>query len=330
MDKIDQLIIKYLSKNASSHEQAELLKWLEMNEDNRIYFRSFKDAYDLGSAGSDMKYSEVQAQWTKFAGSPAPKGTEKPVRKLWGYSIMRYAAIFIAGVLLSYFIYSFSDSNQTEETVVLATTKIETGIGERSKVTLPDGSAVWVNACSSITFDNTFGDEMRAVSLQGEAYFDVHTDSMKPFLVHTDHFTYRVTGTSFNVYSFNEEDETSIALLEGGVTIEYGTAKEKLYPGEMFSYNKRTGKGLRENVNVAHISSWRHGEFTFDNLTFEELAKRLERTLDVQFVFENKRIAREHFGGTLRDNYSLETILKVIKTSIPIRYKIDENKVIIY
>lgn len=327
MDKIDQLIIKYLSKNTSSQEQAELLEWLEMNEDNRIYFRSFKDAYDFGRAGSYMKNSSVQSQWTKLTSTIFAK-TAKSAHTLHIYSFMRYAAIFIMGALLSYFIYSYS--GQTKEEMLITKTKIETGIGERSKVTLPDGSTVWVNACSSITFDNTFGNEIRMVSLQGEAYFDVQTDSLKPFLVHTDHFTHRVTGTSFNVYSFSDEDKTSIALLEGGVTMEYGTAKEKLYPGEMFSYNKKTGKGYREKINVTHISSWRHGEFTFDNLTFEELVKRLERTLDVQFVFENKHITQERFGGTLRDNYSLDMILKVIKTSIPIRYKVNGNQVIIY
>lgn len=327
MDKIDLLIIKYLSKTASSQEQAELLEWLEMNEDNRIYFRSFKDTYDFDRAGSDMKDSRVQTQWTKFTGTVS-KGTEKTILKLSVYAFMRYAAIFIVGALLSYFIYSYPD--QTKDEMLITKTKIETGIGERTKVTLPDGSTVWVNACSSITFDNTFGNEIRMVSLQGEAYFDVQTDSLKPFLVHTDHFTHRVTGTSFNVYSFSDEEETSIALLEGGVTMEYGAAKEKLYPGEMYSYNKSTGKGYREKTDVTHISSWRHGEFTFDNLTFEELVKRLERMLDVQFVFENKHIAQERFGGTLRDNYSLEMILKVIKTSIPIRYKVNENQVIIY
>jgi ferric-dicitrate binding protein FerR (iron transport regulator) len=327
MDKIDLLIIKYLSKNVSSHEQAELLEWLEMNEENKIYFRSFKDSYDLGRAGLDMKDSSVKSQWVKFAGTVSEE-TKKSVHKLWIYSFMRYAAIFIIGALLSYFIYSHTDS--TEKDSLFTTTKIETGIGERSKVTLPDGSNVWINACSSVSFDNSFGNEVRSVILEGEAYFDVQTDSMKPFLVHTDKFTHRVTGTSFNVYSFGDEDEMSIALLEGKVSVEYDTNEEQLSPGEMITYDKSTGALTRKMVDVSNVSSWRYGEFSFDDLTFEELSKRLERMFDVKFIFDNKQMSQTQFGGTLRNNYSLETIMKVIKTSVPVKYTINENTIHIY
>jgi len=326
MNEIDLLILKYLSKKSSVEEQAELLKWLEEKEENQIYFRSLKDTYDLTTIDSVINDSELSIQWKIFSRS-VQNTPVKSVRNFRVYSLVRYAAIFLLGVLISYFIYSVSGKQQPEVETVLATTKIETGIGERSKITLPDGSTVWINACSSITFDNTFGEEERAVILQGEAYFDVETDSLKPFLVHTDLLTHRVTGTSFNVYSFKDEVETSIALLEGGVTIEYGATKEKLSPGEVFIHNRTTGENTRERADVNHISSWRYGEFTFDGLTFEELSKRLERMYDVKFVFDNKSVSQLQFGGTLRNNSSLETIMKVIRTSVPIKYTINENTI---
>ncbi|MDR2969132.1 MAG: FecR domain-containing protein [Tannerellaceae bacterium] len=327
MDKADMLIIKYLSKSASSCEQSELLEWLEMSEDNKVRFRSFKDAYDLWGSEADMKVSDVKFQWIKFACSVSGK-TKKQAPARWCYTPVRYAAIFLAGVLLSYFIYSHVGSDRKEE--LYRVTKIETGIGERSKVTLPDGSTVWINACSSISFDNSFGDEVRSVLLNGEAYFDVQTDSLKPFLVHVDKFTHRVTGTSFNVYSFGDENQMSIALLEGKVSVEYDKCKKQLLPGEMITYDKSTGQITCARVDVRHISSWRDGEYTFDDLTFEDLSKRLERMYDVRFVFDNKLARQMRFGGTLRSSYSLETIMKVIKTSVPITYTINENTVHIY
>jgi len=302
---------------------------LKEKDENQNYFRSLKDTYDLAEFESDAKDSDLPLQWDKFTRS-VQNPPAKFTHKFSIYTLMRYAAIFIIGALFSYLIYSSADSQQIEDTTVLATTKIETGIGERSKVTLPDGSTVWVNACSSLTFDNTFGEKERAIVLQGEAYFDVQTDTLKPFLVHTDLFTHRVTGTSFNVYSFSNEAETSIALLEGGVTIENEIFSEKIMPGELFIHNRISGKNTREQADVNHISSWRYNEFTFDGLTFEELSKRLERMFDIKFVFENKQISQLEFGGTLRNNYSLETIMKVIKTSVPIKYTINENTIHIY
>lgn len=327
MNETDRLIIKYLSENTSPQEQVELLEWLEAKEENRVHFRSLKDAYDLGRIKPDGDDSRVHDQWTKFADTVS-KETKKSPHKRLIYSFIRYAALFITGALLSYFMYSHTDG--VEEDALFTTTKIETGVGERSKVTLPDGSTVWINACSSVSFDHSFGDEERTVWLDGEAYFDVQTDSLKPFLVQTGQFTHRVTGTSFNVYSFGDDDEMSIALLEGKVTVEYDAHAEPLSPGEMIRYDKSTGQLTRTHVDVDHISSWRYGEFTFDDLSFEELSKRLERMYDVRFVFDNKRISRMQFGGTLRNNYSLETVMKVITTSVPIHYTIHENTIHIY
>jgi len=325
MEQIDLIITKYLSRNASPEEHAFLLAWLEENEENRDYFRSLKDAYDLGRLEFDMKESQVKSEWNKFINTISPAQPTIKWRSL-GISFIRYAAVFILGLLCLQFIYYLSD--RPEEKLVV-NTLIEAGVGDRSKVTLPDGSVVWINACSSITYDNTFGEKDRTISLQGEAYFEVKTDTLKPFLVQADKFTYRVTGTSFNVYAFEEDEEICIALLEGGVTIEYEGNNRKLYPEQMFIYNKRSNEATLKKVDVNLLSSWRQGEFVFDNMSFDELVRRLERSYNVKFVFENQKIRKETFGGTLRDYDSLETIMKVIQTSIPIKYRIEENVVYI-
>jgi ferric-dicitrate binding protein FerR (iron transport regulator) len=117
--------------------------------------------------------------------------------------------------------------------------------------------------------------------------------------------------------------------LEGGVTIEYDDASHKLHPEEMFTYDRETGKVVLEKANVGLLTSWRQGEFVFDDMAFEELTRRLERSYNVKFVFENQSIKKETFGGTLRDYDSLETIMKVIRTGIPIDYRIDGNTVYI-
>jgi ferric-dicitrate binding protein FerR (iron transport regulator) len=325
MENIDALIIRYITGNTSPADRNTLLEWLEISEENRTYFRSLKDAYDLGRLEFDMKESRVKSQWNQFV-KVVPETDATGKWKLLGFTFLRYAAVFVLGIFSLYTVYRLTGKPQAQ---MIADTRIETGIGDKSKITLPDGSVVWVNACSSIIYsDMTEGDE-RSVYLKGEAYFDVKTDRQRPFLVRTDALTYCVTGTSFNVYSFEDEDETSIALLEGGVIIEYGNGSHTLCPGEMFVYNKVTNRFSVKNADVDLLSSWRQGEFVFEGMSFDELANRLERLYNVKFIFENENIRKETFGGTLRDFDSLETIMKVIKTSIPIHYRIEENRVFI-
>jgi len=321
MEKIDTIILRYLQKNSSPDEQAVLLKWLEESEENRNYFRSLKDAHDLGKLDINIRNSRVDQQWKKFEKQALNKNNRTGASRYF-LPLMRYAAVFILGLISFQTIFYLTKRNEKE---ILRQTIIEAGIGERSKITLPDGSKIWINACSSIAYDNNYGNTDRQVYLKGEGYFEVHTDTLKPFFVHADKFTYRVTGTSFNVYSFDDENETSIALLEGGVTIERGNFSEKLLPGQVFNFNKESGRYTLSTVNVNRLSSWRKGELVFDNITFEELAKRLERNFNIQFVFENDNVRKHSFGGSFHNYESVETIMRVISTSTPVRYKIQEN-----
>ena len=322
MEHTNTLIIKYLSKNISFEEQSILLKWLEESDENKIYFRSLKDTFDLGLLEANAKESMVKEQWEKFLKTQTPAYHKKTA-----IVFIRYAAIFVLA-FFSLQLFNYLKNYSTNESPVI--TKVETGAGDKSKITLPDGSMVWINACSSITYDDQFGKTTRPIQLDGEAFFEVKTDIEKPFLVQAKDFTYRVTGTSFNVYSYNNDSEMSIALLEGGVTVEYDNRSVKLHPGEVLSYNKTTNRITIRKHDVNLISSWRHGEFIFENMTFEELSKRLERMFDVHFVFENKEMIKETYGGTLRYYDSFETIMTVIKTSNPkLKYHIKENTIYI-
>lgn len=326
MEETDHIILKYLYKTISPQEEKRLLEWLEEKEENRRYFRSLKDIHDLGQFENMLAASKTDQQWSRFRKEVNHKKQGKSLFSRQLLSFARYAAVFLLGLICFgtvLFISRTEGETPTWETV------IETGIGERSKITLPDGSGIWINSCSAISYNNTYGEKERSVRLKGEAYFEVNTDTVKPFLVHADIFTYRVTGTSFNVYSFDNENEVSIALLEGGVTIEFGNTAEKLSPGEAFTYNKTSGEHKRSAIDVNRLSSWRNGELIFENMTFEELAKRLERSFNVQFAFENEKVKKESLGGSFHNYESLETIMKVISSGVLIKYEIKEDIVYI-
>jgi ferric-dicitrate binding protein FerR (iron transport regulator) len=323
------IIVKYLTKAASSEEENELLAWLSQTEDNRCLFRSMKDAFDLGQFERLVKSSNTAEEWKKLLRrikQPAAKQTKQlhaisPFRK-----IMRYAAVFVFGLLCMKALDAVFTEKPVETEFI---TTLETGKGERSKLTLPDSTVVWLNACSYVSYGQDFGKQTRKVNLHGEAYFDVRKDASKPFLVCSDNFTYRVTGTSFNLYSFDNDNIESIVLVEGAVSVESGSFRAEIKPGELLEFDKTTRKIRRHRINTALYTGWRFGELMFDRMTFEELAKRLERNFNVTFVFENNRVKKESFGGTFRHYDSLETILKVIKTSTPFKYRIEKDTVYI-
>ncbi len=324
-EKIHILMVKYLTKEASAKEKEELLEWLSKSEENRYLFCSLKDAYDLGQFETHFKNSDATAEWEKLFRRIKP--VVKPVYTISIFKkVMRYAAIFVLGLLCMKMV----DIFRTGEPVIKEyVTRIETGKGERSKVTLPDSTVVWLNACSSITYNQDFGSQTRKVDLKGEAYFDVYKDISKPFLVCADSLTYRVTGTSFNVYSFDNDNIASLVLVEGAVSFEYGSFKTDILPGELIEFDKTAHRMLRKRTNTGFYTSWRFGELAFEEMTFEELAKRLERNFNITFVFQNEKVKEESFGGTFRNYDSLETVLKVISTSMPIKYKIEKGVVYI-
>lgn len=323
-ESTDRLIISYLRGEATPGEQDEFLAWLEADEKNPLYFRSIKDVYDLGRIEADIRNSQVDDQWTKFLDKVLPSRRTN----LWlpfGNTMLRYAAVFVFGLVCMQLVSLVVNKKDPLPQI----TKVETGVGERSKVSLPDGSTVWVNACSSISYDASFGEKNRTIRMKGEAYFEVEKDPSKPFLVHAEQFTFWVTGTSFNVYAFDDEDEVSLALVEGAVTAKRGAYSEKLRPGEVMVYDKVCAKIAHRKLISSSYTAWRYGEMFFDKMTFEELTRRLERNFNVKFKFENSEIKQESFGGSFRKYESLETIMKVISTSTPVKYRIDKDTVYI-
>ena len=326
-ERIHIIIAKYLTKESSAEEDADLLAWLSQNEENRKMIRSLKDAYDLGQFEYLIKRSDTAKQWKKLLRrirSVAQQNrTISPFRKM-----LRYAAIFALGLLCM----KASDIILVKKQPVAvygSVTQVETGKGERSKVVLPDSTVVWLNACSSIGYHQDFGVKTRKIDLKGEAFFDVRKDVSKPFLVCADQMTWRVTGTSFNVYSFDNDNIAGFVLVEGSVVFEYGDDRTEIKPGELIEFDKTTHQINRRKTNTDIHTGWRKGDMMFEEMSFGELAKRLERNFNVTFVFENEKVKKESFGGTFRHYDSLETILKVISISTPMKYSIDKDVIYI-
>lgn len=161
--------------------------------------------------------------------------------------------------------------------------------GKRSEITLADGTHIWLNSGSQISYPATFASNSREVYLSGEAFFDVKSDHSKPFYVITKDIKLRVTGTRFDVSSYSNDKTTQAVLLAGKVSAGRNQLFSKtveLMPGERIVYNKQDENLLKDKVDVNLFSSWINGYLIFENEPVNEIFKKLER-------YYNRRIVTE-------------------------------------
>lgn len=176
--------------------------------------------------------------------------------------------------------------------------------GGQYQLKLPDGTAVWLNAASSITYPITFMENTRTVSITGEAYFEVVKDKAKPFIVKTIKDQIVVTGTAFNVNSYADEPVSKTTLVQGEVSIN----DRALQPGEAYL----NGKVIKTDVD--QDLAWKNGVFNFDDKKLEEIMRQLSRWYNIDVVYERGIPDMEFFGKMGRD-LSLGQVLKALESS---------------
>ncbi len=328
-----ELISKRLTgESTSKEEQEEILVWIAEDKENEsLYFR-LKEIYDAGQWNIRFTEANSRVEWKRLVekiNEPSDDAQDTPPSYARiTLSFTKYAAILLLGMLLSFLIFDYHRTTISSEKDPGLT--IVTGKGERTKAILPDGTKVWINSCSSFSYNRE--GSTRSVHLKGEAYFEVKKDSTHPFIVNSFGFKVRALGTAFIVSGYENSNEISTVLVEGSVRV--NTENQDQYtiikPGQKATL-LANGKNIDvKNVDTELYSAWRFGESRFINLTFEEIAKRLERSYRVTFIFHNQKIKHLTFSGTFFDYESIDTILKVIKINTHMNYTIQKDTIHIY
>lgn len=188
---------------------------------------------------------------------------------------------------------------------------ISTPRGMDYQLTLPDGSKVWLNADSKISFPDKFVGKERNVRVEGEAYFEVTKDAQHPFIVSTDYFTTTVHGTSFNVNAYSAKT-AGVTLVSGSVSIKTDKGNERLMtPGQMASYDGVGDMNIRD-VDVYPITQWKEGFFYFNDNRLIDIMMELGRWYNVSIVFEHEADMNRHLHFVAGHKESLREIIKRI------------------
>ena len=316
---------KFLCDNPLKHRQIEkavaFLKMLEFREEDIFESRisNLKNRIDLSIDNPETQSSPVSA-------SPVTPPAYSLATRFW----LSVAAVFFIISLVGLAIFKMANHERWE---VGMTTLHEqsTSNGQRTVITLDDGTRVWLNAASRLLYPKTFSNQkIRKVFLDGEGFFDVEEDSAKSFVVQTTGIMIKVLGTSFNVRSYDRDVVIQTTLIKGSVAIESlaeDSEKIVLAPNQTAAFDKTTRKiSLDMQTDPENYTGWKDGKLVFDDRPLSDIIVALERWYNVEFTVAQEVSLECHFSAKI-DNLTLTEVLELFKASDGIDYRINGNRV---
>lgn len=318
-----ELIKAFYTGQISVKEEAELYKALQNDRRLKEEFFDFEQTYDfpMGQLTKD--------NWNKLI-SRKFRSTDQLKKQRIIYAGLKYAAIFLIGCISFWLlqnIFQNKSGSFVESYCELVVPK-----GQKSQLHLPDGTTVWLNSESRLRYPANFSQGERWVDLSGEAFFNVTRNNGRSFIVKTNDFNIRVTGTKFNVMAYEDFDRTEASLEEGKIELLSSSGKVKIVELEpnqkvLFSKEKREYTIVKSKPEIE--SSWKNNEFVFEDIEFSEFAKRLERWYDVEILFADRELSRIRYTGKFKNKETIWQVLDIIKLTTKIEYTLNDRKLII-
>ena len=232
------------------------------------------------------------------------------------------------GIVSSNSSIQYADGTKISELNVVQSVTISTPAAGQFQITLPDGTKVWLNALSSISFPSRFDKSERNVSINGEVYFDVFRDEKKPFIVKTANQIIEVLGTSFNINSYADNENTFTTLISGSLSVENPSMDNKvlLKPGQQAVSNTNSFTKV-SSVNVEEIYSWKDGMYILNNEPLNEFAKKIERWYDVKV--DMGKHGSKRLSAIIPRNAILSEVLEAIELKIGVNFYVEGRRVMV-
>lgn len=314
------LLAKYLADEISPDEMGEVVDWSNLSSENK---NIFSEVMRLRISWNAMQYSD--AVRIDNALDKLNVRIDRSSYKRLLYKVIQFAAIIL--VLLS-FSYGGYEYFKPEKQISIT---VKSGEDVR-KVILADGTSVWLRGGSTLKYPESFSENKRQVSLQGEAFFDVTKNAESLFSVSTDYMHVRVKGTSFDVKVDEANRKVETVLVTGKIDLLDMTWNKVLdvSPGEKVTYNQSNNEYSMEAVDSNIYTAWRLNQFVFENASLREIANKLAVKFNVNINIESSILAQRKFRCVINEDESLSDILKLLTFLAPIRYRIEGKEVFIY
>lgn len=326
MNDLDEgLIIRYLQGQCSPAEEDLLLKWLQQSAENKKFFNERKAILNYRKVKQFATDEQINQAAARFHSNVRLSETRR--KKQVYLRFARYAAVLLLLLALPAILYK-ADYFGSESDLIT----VYIGQTDSSKfVALSDGSRVWLNSNSTITYPETFSKSERIVQLAGEAYFEVSHDSFHPFKVQTQNIQVKVLGTSFNVRSYSSEKNTEATLVEGKVVIQNkdGNSLATLAPGQMGEYDISSQYLAVKMVDPNGSTAWRHGLIVFTNATLDDITEKLSELFEVHFIINGENAQHTSYNFSFRKGQPIDKVLEMLSFIAALKYNVQGKEIFI-
>lgn len=356
------LVSRYLSGEATPEEAEQLQEDLQRDPAlqqqidllSQLWQLHQKDAQEESSPDKISRILQLSALDKVIETTEEAEQSEAPAKLIpFRKKLLRYVAVVLGLLGISaLFLFYKTSNNEGNDGLLIAKN------GSRTRAILPDGSTVWLNAGSTISYSPGFNEKLREVTLQGEAYFDVIKQPDRPFIVHAGSIDIRVLGTAFNVKSYPDDKTVETTLIRGLVQIDRKDQQQPIYlkphqkivlpvsnepvtpsPHETAStlVVKKQLAAIAAGISVLDSSlkdeelvetAWIFNRLEFRGDNFIELARKLERWYNIDIHFMDERSKQLQFNGSL-ENETVEQAMSALQIAVPFEFSIKGNEIFI-
>jgi len=370
-NRVLELLTRKIAEEISLEELEELNSLFEKNPDIVYYEQYLKEIWQEQDRSKlnqnvdiERQYNEHKLRYNKrlkfsediLVNTENEETSRKPMNFKYAFAL---GLLIVLGIILFKW---DPDLLSEKDSAVVNRIEIMTRKGVRKQLVLPDGTKVWLNADSKLSYDNSMNeDDVRSVNLEGEAFFDVVKDVHRPFFIVTKEISIKVLGTVFNVKAYPDEDKTETTLLEGSIELvvnERPKEKFMLKPNERLEVKKNTitdamggiasdsvsnNTALTNNIiltigNLSKVNvdnheyiketSWVDDRLVFKDETLEEIVPRLERWYDLNIEITEKLKTYRYTGIITKE--SIGQVLTAMQLIKPFHFKIQNNDITLY
>ena len=320
--KYELLILKEFEGELSPQEKLELESWIR-DAENRFVYEEQKKLWNSMEDLHRMKKIDRRNALNKVENRLFGRFSFSFLQKFERVAAILFIPLLLTGIWL---FRNLDSTNNLLGQQVYNT--VQTPLGMRSSMILPDGTSVSLNAGSSLKYPVAFTGKTRKVELTGEAYFDVKKDEHRPFIVSTSDIAIKVLGTSFNCSAYPEDEMIETALVRGEIEISgEKDGQHKLYvqPGEVAVFSKPWKTIEKNKVNLDKYISWKSGKLIFRDDSMITVLEKLGRWYNVTFQVKDQEILAYEYSATFSGE-SLDQVLKMLTLSSPICYRLAPRK----
>jgi len=322
-------LIKYFSGKASAAESKEIVDWMKDPKNEP----EVRDAL-----GKIWTHADIELKGEKPDFEPLLQKIHRKMHKKAKHvlpvipfktvydSFSRIAAILIFPLLiLTAYLYLKNDESLNGETANIIQQEIYTKPGTRSKITLSDGTLVWLHDGTTLRYPEQFGKDQRRVFVDGEAYFEVVSNPVCPFVVENPMMETVVTGTKFNLNAYSSDGFFEATLIEGKIQVNREQDQYRIEPGQQIQYNTGTKKVSQQEVNPYLSVAWINGKLIMQDEPLSIAVKKISRWYNIEIILQDQELQHYFLTATI-ENEKPEQTLKLITMALPVDYTVTERK----